>query len=50
MLRKINLNEEKKSCSSPGNWTRALSDQVWSGQNQMKNVKRAANWAIGALV
>ena len=24
--------------------------QVWSSQNQMKNVKRAANWAIGAVV
>jgi hypothetical protein len=46
----MNLIEEKKSCSSKGNWTCAHSGQVWSGLNQMKNVKHAANWATRALV
>ena len=44
----MNLNEEKKSCSSTWIWTHAHSGQVWSGLNQMKNVKRSANWAIEA--
>ena len=43
MLGKINLNEEKKSCSSRWTWTCDHFGQVWSGQNQMKNVKPAAN-------
>ena len=37
-LKIINSSEEKKSCSSRGNWTRNLSGQVLSGHIQMKNV------------
>ena len=50
MLRKINLNEEKKIMFLKVDLNLRHSGQVWSSQNQMKNVKRAANWAIGELV
>jgi hypothetical protein len=43
MLRKINLNEEKKIMFLKVDLNLHHSGQVWSSQNQLKNVKRAAN-------
>ena len=47
MPRKINLNEEKEIMFLKGE---LIFHPLWSGQNQMKKVKCAANWAIEALV
>ena len=45
MLRKINLNKEKNLVPQGGTepMYHTLSGQAQSGQNQMKNVERAAN-------